>query len=327
MKKPWSRGLRTRGPRTRATWALGCGEPKAKHIAALGPADAASPTQRSPFGEQTACPLPHTHGPRQSRLMDRRAAWPSPRARPGLRVTLPTCLPLGRLLLESGRGAAAGKTAPRVSASSSRLTVRGRAPGEGLGQGAPLHPCVPPSPSRQTVLGRMGAAVRPERSVTSWGLGWVHWGLVAPHSLGVHQCAQRPCFPDQLSLTAVFPADPSRRQVTRGWRGHMYAAGESPQSPWPGDTLSMPQALGPLDGSPAHEGGQVRLQGAGGARPWTPGTEAHCPLRGPCELRCCVNVDEGTSSDTRRDGLTLAESSDVEIHGRDTCSDSVGRAF
>ena len=82
MKKPWSQGVRTRGPRTRATWALGGGEPEAKHTAALGPADAASPTQRSPFGEQTACPLPHTHGPQQSRPMDRgRVAQPQSTAR------------------------------------------------------------------------------------------------------------------------------------------------------------------------------------------------------------------------------------------------------
>ena len=107
----------------------------------------------------------------------------------------------------------------------------------------------------------------------------------------------------------------------------MYAAGESPCSPWPGDTLSVPQALGPLDGRPAHEGGQARLQVAGGARPWILGTGARCPLRGPCELRCCVNMDEGTSSDPPRDGLTLAESRDVEIHGRDIRSAQQAECF
>ena len=69
---------------------------KAEHTAALGPADASSPTH-SPFvsRQPACCPILTAH--EQSRPMDHRAGWPSPRARPGLRVTLPTCLPLGRL--------------------------------------------------------------------------------------------------------------------------------------------------------------------------------------------------------------------------------------
>ena len=61
---------------------------KAEHTAALGRADASSPTQ-SPFvsRQPACCPILTAH--EQSRPMDHRAGWPSPRARPGLRVTFP----------------------------------------------------------------------------------------------------------------------------------------------------------------------------------------------------------------------------------------------
>ena len=133
------------------------------------------------------------------------AAWPSPRARPGLRVTLPTRLPSGKWTWGCN-----WKDHPRASASSSRLTVPGQGARGRTGAGSPTAPLWPPSPSRQTVLGQTEAAVCPERSATSWGLGRVQWGPAAPRSLGAHQCARRPCFPDKLSLTVVFPADPSQ---------------------------------------------------------------------------------------------------------------------
>ena len=79
------------------------------------------------------------------------------------------------------------------------------------------------------------------------------------------------------------------------------------------------------EASPRGRAGEAASRG--GTRPWTLGTGARCPLRGPCELRCCVNMDEGTSSDPPRDGLTLAESRDVEIHGRDIRSAQQAECF
>ena len=82
----------------------------------------------------------------------------------------------------------------------------------------------------------------------------------------------------------MFSAEPSQRQVIGGWRGTCTQQGNHHALPWPGDAHSAPQALGPQDESPAHEGGQARLQGAGGARPLNPGDRT--PLS-PCGGPVC----------------------------------------
>ena len=171
---------------------------KAEHTAALGPADASSPTH-SPFvsRQPACCPILTAH--EQSRPMDHRAGWPSPRARPGLRVTLPMCLPLGRLPPGKWTWGCSWKDHPQglyFLLSSQTVPGEGR-PGKDWGREPHCTPCGPkkahvPSwnskgyPSRQTVLGRMEAEVSSEHSAVSWGLRLVHWGPGAPHSLRVH---------------------------------------------------------------------------------------------------------------------------------------------
>lgn len=113
---------------------LGTGsQSKAEHTAALSLADASSPTQRSPFVSRWPARCPTITAHKQSRLMDRRARWPCPRAQPGLTVTLPTCLPLGQLPPGKWTWSCSWKDHPqRLHLLLSSQTVRG--------QGAPLHP-------------------------------------------------------------------------------------------------------------------------------------------------------------------------------------------
>ena len=145
---------------------------KAEHTAALGPADASSPTQ-SPFvsRQPACCPILTAH--EQSRPMDHRAGWPSPRARPGLRVTLPTCLPLGRLPPGKWTWGCSWKDHPRVSTSSSRLRLsQGKGAQGRTGARSPTAPAVvqrkptfPLGTRKGTPLDRQCLAGRKQRSV------------------------------------------------------------------------------------------------------------------------------------------------------------------